>query len=84
MIESVFMTAIRELPPSATMTRALMEVCDIFAPGVQPDESLRDINGKLIPPAAAMTVVQFLTKLIGPFHPAINTVKHDLRRVLSQ
>jgi len=78
--ESVFLTTVRHCPPSAVgTTRGILEICDRFMPDLQPDESLRQANGELLPQAAALTALAAVKKLLGSIHPAVRTMEHDLR-----
>ena len=81
--ESVFAIAVKRCPPRAS-SRAILELLDHFMPDQQPDESLRQESGELLPAAAAYTSIRVLKDLLGPIHPAVSEMAHDLREEFRQ
>ena len=81
--ESVFIAAAKRCPPRAVATRAICEILDKYHPDMEPDESLRQVNGEFIGGAEARTALKFVAHLLGPIHPFVNEIMaHDLREEL--
>ena len=77
--ESVFLQTIRRCPPNAVGTRAILAILNFYQPDLQPDESLRQENGELLPQASALTALAATKKLLGGSHGAVRQFEFDLR-----
>jgi hypothetical protein len=81
--ESVFSVAARKTPLKNVEIRALFEVLDVLAPHVtEPDAHCIQADGTPIDGWQCYTAVVYLSRTIGPFHGAIQAVKHALREEL--
>jgi hypothetical protein len=80
--QSIFSIAVKHCPPSAIGSRALLELMDHFATDEPIDDRLQQADGSYIPNAEAYSAVFAVKRILGPLHPAIRQLQHDLRAAL--